>query len=631
MILALLLGLGALIYSNSWNVPFQFDAIPRILKNWTVYNLSNIPAIWNFNEKTRFLCHLSFALNNCISLHQVFGFHLLNFAIHMSNSFLVYFLVLLLLSTPQMLGKYSQNASHYLSVFSALIFLSHPLQTQAVTYIFQRSTSLATFFYLGTIIFYLKERLDGKKVHFYLAFAMAVLAMFCKEIAFTLPLMLGLIECLFFGFSGNKRKIFTKLFPFLLLLIIIPCLTLMSSGNTLYTSPHQFFPNPLAQKNVFSRLEYLLTEFNVLCTYLRLLLFPIHQNVDYDYPIAHSLLEPKTLLCFLLLSGLFLMGIWMIKKNRLVAFTLFWFFLTLSVESTIIPLNDVIAEHRMYLPLAGCAIFLATTLFFFLKTPLFVAIAAMMILTFSSLTYARNYVWRTEVSLWEDVMQKSPDKKRGYINLPRAYLEKKDFEKAREYYEKIIEKDPLDPRGYYNLGILYNTEGDKEKALMLYNKAIEIDPQQADVLNNLSVLYSEKNDVDRAIANLQKAIKIKPYFAIGHYNLGVAYQKKGDIKNSVTQFIKVMRINPYYAPAYCQLGIIFKNNGKPEEAVRFLKKSCALDPTYPDPVLALGEIYLQQGDIHLVKEQIKKMEVIGQKEIAQRLYRLIQTNKENPR
>ena len=112
-----------------------------------------------------------------------------------------------------------------------------------------------------------------------------------------------------------------------------------------------------------SRTDYLLTQFNVITTYIRLLFFPVNQNLDYDYPISRTLFEFPTLLSFLFLTSVVAFGGWMFKKSRLISFGIFWFFITLSVESSIIPIRDVIFEHRVYLPSVGFVIFLTVAIY----------------------------------------------------------------------------------------------------------------------------------------------------------------------------------------------------------------------------------------------------------------------------
>ena len=611
-----LLAVALFVYGNSWKVPFQFDDDSNILSNVSIHSAANIPALWAENIKTRFLPYCSFALNYLFNKDLVFGYHLLNFVIHVFNALWVYLLVLFLFRAPKVRDVCADKNAELLAVFSALIFLSHPLQTQAVTYIVQRITAMAAFFYLGAVVFYVRSRLGGKRSDYALALAMTVAAMFCKENAFTLPLVLVLTEGMFFGFpKGEGRKSLGRLLPFLLTMAIIPYYIREASEQLVSGG---FLP---MQKNALPRIEYFLTEMNVLRTYLRLFFFPVNQNLDYDYPAARSFLEAGTLFSYLLLAGLLAAAFKLIEKHRLLAFGIFWFFLTLSVESSVLPINDVIFEHRMYLPLVGCAVFLSVALFFFLeKRKHFIVAGTVVVLVFSSMAYVRNEVWQSDISLWSDVVKKAPKKARGYNNLGQAYSTRKGGDgKAKEFFEKAIALDPEYPQPYYNLGVICDGKGESEKAKAFYEKAIALDPEYLSPVNNLAILYGQQGELDRAIETLRKALKVSPLYVVGHDNLGVAYEQKGDMPQAIESFEEALRINPYYPPAYVHLGIILKKQGELEKAEVLFRKAGELDPTYPDPVLELGKLQAQKGEMSKVQEAILKLKQMQQVDMASQL------------
>ena len=177
-----LLVLGILVYSNTWNVPFQFDDHRMIEKNLSIRNGVNIPRIWAENSKARFVPVVSFALSYSLGGEQPFGYHLFNVGLHLCNALWVYFLLSLILASPRMRGIYSPKAAFYLAAFGALIFVVHPLQTQAVTYIVQRIAALAAFFYLGAIVLYLKAR-SGSGAWYYAGAVGMAAAAICAPVS----------------------------------------------------------------------------------------------------------------------------------------------------------------------------------------------------------------------------------------------------------------------------------------------------------------------------------------------------------------------------------------------------------------------------------------------------------------
>jgi len=302
IVLLFLTLLASLIYSNTFSASFQFDDNYNIVDHSWIKNLSNL---LDFSG-SRYVGYLSFALNYHFGQLHVFGYHLVNLLIHITNGFLVYFFVLLLLRIPSPHPSRLTPHASGIALVTALLFVAHPIQTQAVTYIVQRFTSLATLFYLLAVVLYLKWRLavpESRHRSLYYAGALlsTVLAMKTKEIAFTLPFMLILIEAVFFG--SFTRKQWIALIPFLLTLAIIPISRAGAIGEG----------ERFARETIeISRLDYLLTQFRVILTYLRLLIFPVHQNLDYDYPISHSLWEPKVLFSFLFLLVLFTFSLYLL-------------------------------------------------------------------------------------------------------------------------------------------------------------------------------------------------------------------------------------------------------------------------------------------------------------------------------
>ena len=363
---------GAMVYSNTFNASWHFDDSVVITENWALRDLGGRFA--DVFKGNRGVGYLTFALNYHFNKLDVTGYHVVNIAIHIVNAILVYFLVMLTMQTPAMSKNRLARHAHFLALASGLIFVSHPIQTQAVTYIAQRFTSLAALFYLLSLVLFIKARLktvQGKSflsplhlVCYCLSLVSAFFAMHTKEISFTLPVVIILYDFFFIDSSiASLGKRIAYLLPFILTLVIIPVNTLdlfgqggaKPLGDVIGEIREQVQETPL-----ISRGDYLLTQFNVIVTYIRLLFLPMNQNLDYDYPIARALFQFPTLVSFLFLLALFVLTVYLfIKGYRLISFAIIWFFVTLSVESSIIPIRDVIYEHRVYLPSVGFGILMA--------------------------------------------------------------------------------------------------------------------------------------------------------------------------------------------------------------------------------------------------------------------------------
>jgi tetratricopeptide (TPR) repeat protein len=279
-------------------------------------------------------------------------------------------------------------------------------------------------------------------------------------------------------------------------------------------------------KTEVSRADYLFTQFRVIATYIRLLFLPVNQNLDYDYPVFHSLLNPQVILSSVFLVSIFGIGIYLTYSSmsrdaalRLAAFGIFWFFTALSVESSIIPIREVIFEHRLYLPGGGVVVSAVTLLFVAsnrlaqrwkraekMLVPVFIVLVVALVST----THARNGVWRSEVSLWEDVVRKAPENGRGHNNLGNAYGKIGDYDRAFVHLERALSLKPYYPVAYNGLGNAYNAKGLSDKAIENYQAAIELNPDYELAHFNLGLVYIQKGLMDKARQEFETVLAINP-------------------------------------------------------------------------------------------------------------------------
>ena len=610
--------LATLIYFNTLTSSFHFDDVIRIVENPKIKHLSNLLDM----SDSRYIGYLSLALNYHFGRLNVFGYHLVNLLIHIANGFLVYLLVQLLFKTPRMLSSHSDQGilprmssrASWIAFATALLFVAHPIQTQAVTYIVQRLASLATLFYLLTVVLYLKWRLSPSHIKyrswlFIGALVSTVLAMKTKEITFTLPFMLLLIETVFFGFPTRKRWL--PLIPFLIILPIIPL-----------SIPEHETSGFARVTDEISRLDYLTTQFRVIVTYLRLLVFPVNQNLEYEYPLYHSLFTPEVFLSFLFLFTLFSLSIYLLFSRRfrsvlfpLTGFGLLWFFLTLSIESSIIPLGRVIFEHRLYLPSVGFFMAVSALIIGGLnrRRVLGGLTVGLMILVFSIATYQRNLIWQSELTLWRDVVEKSPRTPLGYLNLGMAYIGEDRVQESISQFKVALSLDPDYGEAHNNLGLAYQKQGLLEEALLSYQKAITLDPEFVGAYNNLGYIYQEKGQLEEALKIYQKVLSIKPDFSDAHNNLGAVFKKMGRFNEATQEFQEALFFSPDNVIARINLGNVLKNQGKVEEAKLEYQKTLTLVPDNPVVYSHLGMIYIQQGKTQQALEHFRTAIQMGSK------------------
>ena len=515
LLIGLISCLGIIVYSDSFLCSFHLDDTASIVKNLFIRNIQDLQGIWNF-WPCRFITYLSFALNYHFSGPNVVSYHLFNVTIHVVSAILVWWLTLLTFSTPVMKGNKISQHGGSIALLAGLIFVSHPIQTEAVTYIVQRASSMAALFYLASLCFYIKSRLplqppglkrfllSGKDIFYISSLIMAIMAMFTKETAITLPLMILLYEYSFLRINNSFN--WKPIVPFLGTLMIIP-LTMFLTKSVNFQEMHRINE----PSSGISPLQYLLTQLRVMVTYIRLAFLPFNQNIDYDYPVFKNIFELPVLGSIIFLTAILFWAKRMFSKYRLLSFSIFWFFLALLPESSLLPIRDVIFEHRLYLSLAGYSIFLASgTYYLFGKNALVrAAMVLMMVITcYSILTYQRNKVWSDNITLWKDSAAKSFHKVRPHNNLGLAYFDQGDLIQAISEYDEAIKAGPNVANPYINRGIAYAKLGNFNQAMSDFNKSIEISPQNGMAYSNRAILFSQIKDYNNANAGEQK-VEIK--------------------------------------------------------------------------------------------------------------------------
>lgn len=508
----LIISLGVAIYANTFRVPFLFDDISCIAENTALapYFDGSVPDRQRYagmdpdiinSMRLRSVTYLTFALNYRIHGLDVSGYHAVNLLIHLASAVLVYLLMASILMTPFFSSHPAAGAyRRTLPLAVALLFVCHPVQTSAVTYIVQRFTSLATLLYLLSLLLYLKARTsDGTKLRIiFLAGSVstAILGMYTKEILFTLPAVALLCELLFLrGSPATRMKFLT---PLLCTMLIIPINTISNSDAAGGILNHLDDSINLANLTGVSQRDYFCTQLRVIVTYLRLLLLPINLHIDYDYPHYRSILAPPVLASALLLVCIALSGGWACLRSRthspssaaerLFAFGVAWFFITISMSSSIIPLDDMIFEYRLYLPSTGFFLAVAALVLLVLqrleKTGSWagrMAAAGMVMVTLSlaMATVSRNHVWRSTISFWEDNVAKAPQKSRPRCNLGTAYVYGHRIPDAIAQYHEAIRLAPTrlsQHISWYNIARCQEEIGKLEEALVAYEMALQIKP-----------------------------------------------------------------------------------------------------------------------------------------------------------
>lgn len=645
VVLLLFIILGSVIYSNTLEVPFTFDDLPRIKENPYIrineLSIDNLlQAMFNKNSSAnRPLGNFSFALNYYFNQFDLKGYHIVNIIIHILTAALLYFLFKSTLSIPLLSTKYRHP--EVIAFFAALTWLAYPLHTQSVTYIIQRLNSMAAMFYVLSLLLYVKGRLAEIKRQSWLWFTgsalSSILALGSKQNAAMLPFFILLFEWYFFKEldRGWLKRNLKYIFGAAALFGLIALLYLGTSPIEKLKTINDF------ANNEFTLSERILTQFRVVIYYLSLLAYPnpSRLNLDYDFPLSHSLVDPiSTLLCLGLIIGFIGLAVYLGKKERLLSFCILWFFGNLVIESSVIPLA-IIYEHRTYLPSMFICLLAVGLGYRYIKIKwLGIALVCTVVTVFSLWTYQRNGVWSDPIAFWSDCAKKSPQKARPQNNLGRVLADAGRLTEAVEHYSEALRIKPDFADAHSNLGVALKAQGKIIEAIHHYREALLIDPKSVKAHNNLANALIERQGVtdeainllkealrlnlnfveaysslsvalikigktDEAIDLLKIALQINPHAAVTYVNLGGALMLLNKSDEALINFKKALKINPDIAEAHVNLGIILYNKERPDEAIAHFRKALLIDPDNDEAQFNLNKAlaFLNEIDVNINK------------------------------
>ncbi|MDZ4184990.1 MAG: tetratricopeptide repeat protein [Desulfuromonadales bacterium] len=540
--LLLIFAVGLVCYAHTFAVPFYFDDISCIVNNPVVHDLSKLLRLGDYgqlginedirnNIVTRIVTYLTFAANYRLHGLNVGGYHLVNLLLHLCNAILVYQLVRFLPRTDAEANPETTVRIDRLALVIALLFVAHPVQTNAVTYIVQRFSLLATCFYLTALLAYGQSAIAAscrsRRTLYGIAFVTTILAMYSKEIAFTLPVMIVLYDLAFL--SGGRRARLKRMAPILATLILLPATVLtlsFFSTNTGGSLGNALDLATLSGEPV-SRSDYFITQWRVIVTYMRLLLLPVGLNLDYDYPVYTSLFHWKVLLSGLLVGALSLTGLAMLYQHsgrkesdfsiRLIGFGLVWFFLTLVMESSFIRLDDILFEYRLYLPSIGFIVAAATLGdrgIMALTTswprswgrPAAFIVCVTLVGSLGITTIMRNQLWRDPLRLWQDTVNKSPWKSRPLGNLANEYGMQGRFAEAFPLFAKAKTLDPKSWIPPYQLGQIYLVFNQPAQAIDELQLSVQLSAGQYPAWRALGYAYLQEGRLQEAANAYQQVL-----------------------------------------------------------------------------------------------------------------------------
>ena len=611
---------GAAAYSNSLAGPFIYDGVESITENpslrrlWPISEAMKAPP--QATTSGRPLVCLSLAVNYAVSGLDVWSYHAFNLAVHLAAGLALLGVVRrTCLSLPawdkqagpaggrEPLGRGLQEAfarrTTLLAGICALLWVVHPLNTQAVTYVIQRAESMTGLFYLLTMYCAVRGFASPRPAAwFVLAFVACSVGMTTKEVMATAPLMVLIYDRVFVARSW-KEMLRRRWGFYLSLAATWAILAALVSGAPRSESAGFGLVT-------FTPIEYARTQCKVVLHYARLALWPSPLVLDYARNKANSLADyaPQGAV---ILAALAVTAA-AFRFAPAAAFLGAWFFLVLAPSSSFVPIADPAFEHRMYLSLAAVVAGVVFGGYALVckagstRRPdgthttsrsagiVALALVAAAAVALAAATHRRNEDYRDDVTIWRDTVDKQPDNFRAWATLAAGYANRGMTEQAIAASSRAIELYPGMSYAYNARAVAYERRGDLEAAIADFSRTIQVDPSHSRAYMNRGELYRRTGRIDQAIADCDESIKLNPRYESTFLVRGLCWVAKGANDKAIADFTEAIRLEPGYLQAYGSRADAYSAAGQPDKAVSDFQHVLSANPSDARAAKALQDL-----------------------------------------
>ena len=626
---------GLAAYINSFAAPFVFDDHGSIVENAYIRQLwplgGALSAPLQSAVAGRPVVSLSLAINYALTGLSPAGFRGWNLAVHLLTGLLVFGVVRRSLTAPSLTTRFGANAD-LLAWASALIWLVHPLNSEVIDYVIQRTESMMGLFYLLTL--YAAARAmsaTGASTWRWNACAIAcsALGMATKESMVTAPVMVLLYDAVFR--AGDVRCALRVRWPLyaglaatwaVLIALIVTGPRSHSAGFSSGVTPWMYLANQPA----------------MILQYLKLAVWPRGLVLDYGVPLAVGVQDVwlSAMVVFACLVGA---GVAWFKRPTL-AFLGTWFFVTLAPSSSIIPIaTEVGAERRMYLPLMALVVGAVMTSAVVMtrvsalaeprrRAQVMAACAAALCCALMALTLQRNREYSSATGIWQSVLDRRPTG-RAHYNLAIELKEQGHRTEALHHYQLALADEPA---AHYAIGFELDADGKYEDAIAHYREYIRLKPNDVNVIGAYVLLGRALTNTDQfqaAVDAFQQAferqpsnvdaragfadallkderydaaipayaeyVRRQPNDARAHSGLGIALVGRERFNEAVPEFARAVDLEPGDARNHYNLGNVLASTGRFEEAVSCYQRGLALAPNDVSLHNALALVFAARG------------------------------------
>ncbi|MEW6750770.1 MAG: tetratricopeptide repeat protein [Candidatus Latescibacterota bacterium] len=565
-----------LVHGRALHSAFHFDDEHSLLQNPHVRSLPNLPRFFTdpgtFSRNPesamyRPLVLASYALNYRWGGYGAQGYHAVNLGIHAAVCALVWVLF-------RHLGAGSAAA-----LAGALAFGVHPLTGEPVHYVSSRSESLAALFVLAAFALHVGRRC-GARITGPACFALGLLA---KPTALALPLLLLLHEGCWARRPAGRWWV--RHVPYW-------GIAALYLGGT-----RALLQEALVTQPVRPLLAHWATQVEALAYYVKLLFLPHPLTVEHQFFAALGWSGAPVLAGVLLVLSLAGLAASRAGRRTPAAFWLGWMAVCL-LPTLVVPLNVLVSERRLYLPLVGCVGLVVWLVDRASARPRPVLCGSCLVLVplLGLLSAGRSGVWASEASLWEEAARRAPRMVRPHLRLGSLHRQQGRPQAAEAEVRRALELDPHSGPAWNNLANLLQETGRPAEAETAYGRALSLAPRYPEALVNLASLRSQQGDAASAVALCQRALAVDPWRAEAHHNLGTALLRLGRFAEAEAALRRAVELDPVRPQAWCNLGGALEGQGRLGEAESSYAAAVERDAGYAQAYYHLGRVCQARGE-----------------------------------
>jgi protein O-mannosyl-transferase len=577
------------VYWGSLNGEFVFDDTQIVLQNPVLLNIHSLSDVVKLGFSWRQLLFFTYGFNYYWNGLSPYGYHVFNLVLHVINVALVYLIVF------EIAGR---RRGSECALVGATVFAVHPLMSSAVSYIAGRSSVLcAVFYFLATLLF-LKGlnpelRPRARAVYFVLTAVAGVLAWQSKQEAITLPALLAALFWLKHEKRTSRWMVALAALP-----IVIAALMWKELSSLFSTVSENKILVSAGFDSVLPAGAYFRTYITSIVGYcFPRFLFPANLSADpYVAPVAHWY-SPEFLVSALILATVAWLMVRRATTEPLITVGISAILLSPLSAYALIPLADVVLEHRAYIPALGIALLAAALFRWLWKDSATAGIAVALVVAFvlGAMTIQRNRVFANEIALWEDTVRKSPEKARAHYTLATAYQLKGRFSEAIPEYEKAIAIKRDLYAAYSNLAAMQIDAGRLNEGERTLVKLTEAAPDYSDGFVNLAALYLRKQDPAKALEASERALKINPASYAATFNKAEALTMRGSLNDALTSYISAASLRPDIASLHVSVAqAIMRVGGEESQVMGHLQRALQVNANEPSAHYEIGVIYLRK-------------------------------------